>query len=221
MKKICICITNYRKEKFLDRAIRSCLAQIPYELTIEIILVNDGSAIFKKKIIQREFPSIKILSYKNNKGVSFASNMALKKTNADYFIRVDADDYISMKACILLSSILDDNKIVPFVYGDILLIKKNSSYKTLKRNNRNILLNNGAGILFRTKYLKKIGGYNKDLRNCEDFDLIIRLEKKYGKGYYIPVAYYRYYITNSQHLSKERNRSKIYNSLKIKYEKYL
>ena len=64
MKKICLCITNYKKEEFLERSIRSCVTQIPYEIKIEIFLVNDGSRKFNKKKLLREFPSINIIDQK-------------------------------------------------------------------------------------------------------------------------------------------------------------
>jgi glycosyltransferase involved in cell wall biosynthesis len=221
MKKICLCITNYNKEIYLERAIRSCLSQIQNELNVEVIIVNDGSKKFKKKLILREFPGIKIITYKKNKGVAFASNLALKKTNSDYFMRVDADDYISVKCSLIFSEILNENPEIPFVYGDILKINKNGINKKLKRNNQEILLEHGAGIMFRTNILKKIKGYNKNLRNCEDYDLISRMQMRYGKGHYIPISCYRYYITSSSHLSLSFNRKKYTSTVKKKYEKYL
>lgn len=221
MKKICLCITNYKKEEFLERSIRSCISQIPYEMEIEIIIVNDGSKKFDKKKLLKEFPTLKIIDYKKNQGVAYASNLALKKTQSDYFMRVDADDYLGMKSCLILSSILNDNPEFSFVYGDILEIDKNFNTKILKREKREVLLSHGAGIMFRTKHLNKIKGYNNKLKNCEDFDLIVRMEKRYGKGYYIPVSYYRYYKTEGNHLSSSKNRTKYLKSLKEKYEKYL
>ena len=221
MKKICLCITNYKKEEFLERSIRSCVAQIPYELVIEIFLVNDGSKKFNKKKLLREFSNIRIIDHKVNKGVAHASNLALKKTKSDYFMRVDADDYLAMKSCLVLSSILNDNSDLPFVYGDILQVDKDGNNKILKRSKREVLLKHGAGIMFRTKYLKKIKGYDVKLKNCEDFDIIIRMEKKYGNGYHIPISYYRYYKTKGTHLSHSKNRNKYLNILKKKHEKYL
>jgi glycosyltransferase involved in cell wall biosynthesis len=219
LKKIILCITNYKKEQLLDRSIRSCEAQIPNGMEIKTIVVNDGSKKFKKKNILKEFPEIKIIDYKINKGVSFASNKALYTMPSDYFMRVDADDYLSMKSCLILSSILNENKNIPFVYGDILQVDKNFNYKKIFRNKRNLLLEHGAGIMFRTKYLKSIGGYNPKLKNCEDFDLIIRIEKKYGKGYYVPIPYYKYYKQSTKHLSNSKNRKFYLNKLKKKYFK--
>ena len=75
--------------------------------------------------------------------------------------------------------------------------------------------------MFRTNILKKIKGYNKNLKNCEDYDLIARMQMRYGKGYYIPISCYRYYITSSSHLSRSSNRKKYISIVKKKYEKYL
>jgi glycosyltransferase involved in cell wall biosynthesis len=221
MKKITLCITNYKKEEYLERAIRSCLSQIPNGLLIQTIVVNDGSRNFNKKKISKEFPQVKIIDYKNNKGVSYASNIALFSKKSEYFMRVDADDYLSMKSCLILSSILTDNIKIPFVYGDILLINKDHNVKRICRSKRDMLLEHGAGIMFRTNFLKSIKGYDVNIKNCEDFDLIIRVEKKYGNGFYIPISYYRYYKQSMNHLSTSRNRKKYLEKLKKKYEQYL
>jgi glycosyltransferase involved in cell wall biosynthesis len=221
MKKILLCITNYNKEEYLDRSIRSCLSQIPDGIIIKTIVVNDGSKKFNAKKISKEFPEVQIINYKKNKGVSYASNKALFFTASDYFMRVDGDDFISMKSSLVTSSILNDNPKIPFVYGNILLIKKDFSIKNIYRNKRSLLLENGAGIMFRTKYLKSIGGFNTKIRNCEDFDLIVRVEKKYGRGFYLPIAYYKYYKQGIDHLSNSKNRKYYLKKLKIKYAKYL
>ena len=50
--KIIFCITNYKKEKILDRAIRSCESQIPNGLEIKTIY-NDSKKFNKRfKIFQ-------------------------------------------------------------------------------------------------------------------------------------------------------------------------
>lgn len=220
-KKITLCITNFKKEKFLDRAIRSCEAQLSQGLEIQTVIVNDGSPNFDKQRFLKEFPNIKIIDYKNNKGVSYASNKALNSIKSDYYMRVDADDFIGMKTCLILSSILDENINLPFVYGDLLQIDKNFNISKIFRNKRNHLLEHGAGIMFRSKFLKKINGYDKKIKNCEDFDLVIRIEKKFGKGFYLPIPYYKYYKQTNKHLSKSKNRKYYLNKLKIKYLNYI
>ena len=52
--------------------------------------------------------------------------------------------------------------------------------------------------MFRTKFLKSIKGYDKKIKNCEDFDLILRIEKNLEK-----VFTCQYHITSI--ISKVQN----------------
>ena len=71
------------------------------------------------------------------------------------------------------------------------MFDKNFNSKKILRNKRDLLLQHGAGIMFRTKFLKSIKGYNEKIKNCEDFDLIIRIEKNMVEGFIC-----LYHITN-------------------------
>ena len=75
--------------------------------------------------------------------------------------------------------------------------------------------------MFRTKFLKSIKGYDEKIKNCEDFDLIIRIEKNMVEGLYLPISYYKYFKQSPKHLSKSKNRVFYLNKLKKKYAKYL
>lgn len=215
---VCLCITNYKKEAFLDRAIRSCKSQLQQFFNIEIILVNDGSKKFQYSWYKQEHPEIDIINLKINKGVSFATNKALFKTRCKYFMRVDGDDYLSIKACLILISFLEENEKFPFIYGDIISINHLGFTKVLNRKDISTLLEYGAGVMFRTHLLKKVGGYDTKLKNCEDFDLISRLINKFGHGFHIPIKYYRYYKTKKFHLTNIANRKKFLKKMKIKYK---
>ena len=215
---VCLCITNYKKEVFLDRAIRSCKSQLQQFFNIEIILVNDGSKNFHYSWYKQEHPEIDIINLKTNKGVSYATNKALFKTKCKYFMRVDGDDYLSIKACLILISFLEENNSFPFIYGDLISINHSGVTKELNRNDISKLLEYGAGVMFRTHILKKIGGYDTKLKNCEDFDLICRVIKKYGYGFHIPIKYYRYYKTKKFHLTNTTSRKKLLKKMRDKYK---
>ena len=136
-------------------------------------------------------------------------------------MRVDADDFISIKTSMILVEFLNENSRFTFVYGDICKILINGNNRRLKRRYKKVLLQHGAGVMFRTKLLKKINGYNTKIKNCEDFDLIMRMILNFGEGYHLPIPYYRYYETKGIHLSKLSNRKKYISLLNKKYEKYL
>ena len=94
-----------------------------------------------------------------------------------------------------MAALLDENPDIAFVYCDHYRVDKRG-FKTSKvrLDNEDALFAHGAGIMFRTSVLKEIEGYDESLRNCEDYDLLLRLRKQGHKGYYLPIPLYRYYI---------------------------
>lgn len=192
---ISIIITNYNKADFIDRAIRSCINQIIFKKNIEIIVVDDCSTDDSLEIISEFKDEIQLIINDQNRGVAFSSNAGLGRSSGKYVIRVDADDYISNLSLEILSQILDNNQDFDYVYADHYRVDtRGFKIEKVKLDTQDALYKHGAGILMRTSVLRAIGGYDEVLRNCEDFDLIVRLQKSGSKGYYIPLPLYRYYI---------------------------
>lgn len=188
-------ITNYNKARFIDRAIRSCLMQLVLRRNIEIVVVDDASTDNSLQLIQEFKNDVRLLVNKTNKGVAHASNLALKESRGRYWMRVDADDFLNMYACAFMAGILDENEDIAFVYCDHYRVDVHGvKISKVRLNNDETLYEHGAGVLFRTEALREIGGYDESLRNCEDYDLLYRLKKNGQKGYYLPMALYRYYI---------------------------
>ena len=92
---ISLIILNYNLSQFVSRAIRSCLAQIIFRKNIEIIVVDDNSTDDSLKIINEFNNDITLIKNTSNKGVGYSSNQALKKSKGKFWMRVDADDFIT------------------------------------------------------------------------------------------------------------------------------
>lgn len=201
--KISIIITCYNLEKYISRAIYSCLDQTFSEENYEIIVVDDCSTDNSWNIIQ----SIgdlggRIISIKHseNRGVGEASNTALNVVKGDYVVKVDGDDFINKNFLFVMSQILDHNEEVGFVYGDHLIVDENNS-RQYSINTLNKLLDNGAGVMFRTKNINALGGYANKYKTRDDYDLITRYIKNFD-GYHLKLPYYRYFQRNGS-LSKQ------------------
>ena len=95
MKKISIIVPVYNVEKYIDKCLNSLVNQTLKN--IEIIVVNDGSPDNSQKIIDKyvkKYPTL-IKSYiKENGGQGSARNYGLEKSNGEYIMYVDSDDYI-------------------------------------------------------------------------------------------------------------------------------
>lgn len=212
MKKVSIIITCHNFEKYIFRAINSCLNQNFPEQDYEIIIVDDCSQDRSREIIKSysNFSFIKTIFLAKNKGVASASNEGIKRAKGKYIVRVDGDDYVNKDFLKVMTEILEWNEDIGFVYCDLVVVKGvgKKNERTFQRNTRERLLDHGAGVMFRKKCLNQVGLYNEKLKNCEDHDLILRYSQKYP-GYHLRLPYYRYFKRNGSLSAKKAERKKI------------
>jgi len=204
---ITIAILNYNRVEFLDRSVRSCIEQVTTNnQKIEVIVIDDNSNDNSLNFLKNYKDRIRVFKNKKNMGIGYSSNLAVKKARGRFFIRVDSDDYLGRLAVENMSNILTENKEYAYVYCDHIRIDKNGfREKKIKLDNEENIKNHGAGILFRTDIIKKIGNYDIDLREGEDYDLIKRLNENSFKSFYLPIPLYRYYI-HEKNISKSGKR---------------
>ena len=97
--KISIIVPIYNKEKTIERCLKSLIEQT-YK-NIEIICINDGStdsSLDKLKNIESKNNKIRIYS-QENKGVGYTRNKGILLCSGEYFLFVDADDWIDKTCC--------------------------------------------------------------------------------------------------------------------------
>lgn len=214
---VSIVICNYNREKLVARAIRSCLSQVCNQRKVEVIVVDDGSTDNSISVIEGFGNEVKLISLPENAGVSHASNIGLDEAIGEYWMRVDSDDYLSSDAINIYSLILDNNKYLDYVFGDVLSLSVHG--EVLKRINLSASDSHfeyGAGVLFRRELLLTSGGYDENLRNAEDYDLFLRL-KTFGKKYlHVPIPLYRYYDGHDK-LTKSSDRKESIEKINRKY----
>ena len=199
--KISIIITNFNYGKFIDRCIRSCLNQ-NYSSGLknlnkdyEVIVVDDCSTDdSKEKIIRyKKNKNFNFIFNKKNIGVAASVNKAILKSQGKYFVRVDADDYISVNLINILSFFLDENPEFFGVACDYFYVDQFGSQikKILSKENPI-----ACGIMYNKKKFIQYGLYNKKFRHREEEELRLRLGDKY-KIYNLPFPFYRYRMHKS------------------------
>jgi len=174
----------------------------------EIIVVDDCSTDNSAEVLWGYGDKIKRVMLSENVGVAGASNEGIKAASGDYIMRVDADDYINAHMVEIFSQVLEWNKGIGFVYGD--LLKVTNREEVIERVNLDTLdavKRHGAGILFRKSYLEAIGLYDAKLRNAEDHDLIQRYIKNWD-GFHLPLPLYRYRQHDNNMTKNEEERKK-------------
>lgn len=93
--KVSLIIPVYNMEKYLEKCLDSVVKQNFKEF--EAIVVNDGSTDSSQKIIdkyEKKYPKIIKAYEKKNGGLSDTRNYGIKKSNADYIMFLDSDDWI-------------------------------------------------------------------------------------------------------------------------------
>ena len=93
MSKVTVIIPCYNGERTLDRCFKSVLNQTYQNL--EILFINDGSTDDTLRIALHYAaidPRIRIIDRKENKGVSAARNLGIRKATGDFIHFTDADD---------------------------------------------------------------------------------------------------------------------------------
>lgn len=112
MIKFSVMIPIFNGESFLEKAIKSVLAQ-DYK-HYELILVNDGSTDQSLKLMEKyekKDKRIRIYS-KENTGIADTRNYAISKCKGDYFLFLDADDTINPS---LLTKLAEEIERFPFL----------------------------------------------------------------------------------------------------------
>ena len=90
-----VILPSYNVEKYLDRCVKSFLAQSFTDY--EIIIVDDGSVDDSGRLSdewEKRDHRIKVI-HQENKGLSAARNVAMRICTGEYLIFVDGDDVIS------------------------------------------------------------------------------------------------------------------------------
>ena len=92
--KISFIVPAYNTSKTIERTLESIINQEQTLLDYEIIVVNDGSPDNIKEAVLNYKDKIKYYE-KENGGLSDARNYGVKKSQGEYIIFVDSDDYVS------------------------------------------------------------------------------------------------------------------------------
>ncbi|MFA5942626.1 MAG: glycosyltransferase family A protein [Candidatus Paceibacterota bacterium] len=222
MIKASIIITCYNKERYISRAINSCISQnFPHD-QYEIIIVDDASTDKSRDAISlyhgfEGYHFIRTRFLKKNKGQAHASNVGMAMAKGRYIVRVDGDDYVHENFLKVMTETLEWNADIGFVYCDLIVVTGSGApdQRKFELNTFERLLNHGAGVVFRKEYLKKLGGYDETLRNCEDYDLLLRYQKKYP-GYHVRLPYYRYFKEGSALSTEHAERKRLKKIIRVR-----
>ena len=155
----------------------------------ECIICDDGSSDKSVEIIEKyaqQFPWIKPIFFKENKGVAHATNAALKEAKSLYILRLDSDDYILPNRIEQQLEFMISHPQVDVLGGNCIYFDSETG-KDMHRSNffsepkkiKNLYHIGENGVLNGTTMVKKKWfdkiQYRQEMVWAEDYDLFARM----------------------------------------------
>ena len=199
--------------------LQQCLDSIKNQegnLFIELVWINDGSdalhsAILKKLLKKFEettrFTSVVYMENDGNKGLGYSLNKGVTLCNNEIIMRMDADDIMYPERLIKQFNFMRERKNCVLCGAQVNMFRENNGemisngitshkdviLKEYLKTKQHWIMNHPT-FCFRKTDILNVGNYNAEIHTmCEDFELILRVLKKYGKIYNMqePLLYYR------------------------------
>lgn len=190
MQKVSVIIPVYNRTFSIRDAVESVLIQSIKPS--EIIVIDDGSSFNMEKYLKNYLSHIKLITLKENKGVSAARNEGIKAANGEYISFLDSDDlFLPKKLEYQIKFMQENNYLVS--HTDEFWFRKGkwiNQGKTNKRYGGYILDKildkcriSPSSLIVHKSVFDEAGMFDEDLRVCEDYELSLRIALKYKVGY--------------------------------------
>lgn len=186
---ISVIITTHNYQKYIERAIRSVLEQSLPRKGFEVIVVNDASTDFTRKILNNYRDDVRVIDLKKNVGLAAARNVGVEKSKGQFVVFLDADDFMHPDMLYIQSTFLGMNAHIDAVAVDYMLTDELGTQLVERVSAAQKPI--ACGIMFRKDLFYDIGLYDEKFRAREEEDFRIRFLKKYSI-YNIPLPLYRY-----------------------------
>jgi glycosyltransferase involved in cell wall biosynthesis len=208
--RVSVVIPCFAQAHLLPEAIESALMQ--QGAAVEVIVVDDGSPDDVRTVVDR-FPGVRYVRQRNQ-GLSAARNTGLREGSGEYVVFLDADDRLLPGALAAGLACFAEHPDSAFVYGDFRYMSEDG--RPLRRRERppldvdlygGMLVRNHiemtSTVLFRRDILEREGAFDSSLRSAEDYELLLRLARRYPTGFHGElVAEYRRYTHEGSSLSQ-------------------
>ena len=183
--RVSIVIPVYNREKYITLAVESVLRQTLQDW--ELIISDDGSTDGTLEMIT-EFAThdsrIQVLTAEH-RGAVYALIAGFDAARGEFVCQLDSDDLLEPEAVELTVKALDDDIECGMVYTNYIEIdangqKQRPGHRCCIPYSKERLLTNFMTFhfrLIRKSIYYKIGGFNTQFNNIEDYDLCLRLSE--------------------------------------------
>jgi glycosyltransferase involved in cell wall biosynthesis len=189
-----VLVPFYNPGDFLRDAVDSVFRQTLQDWSL--VLIDDGSTDESLESIRHRLgdPRITVIRSETNRGQSVSLNRGLEQVRSEFFLQLDADDWLEDHAAERFLSVAETApEDVALVISNVIEVNWETGEKRIIRqpkwgkryaNRYQILLANlfPWQKFYRTSAIRAIGGWPREdeSRNIEDLGIFLRLIEKYG-----------------------------------------
>lgn len=183
--RVSVIIPMYNSSDTIIQCLESVLNQTYKPL--EILIMDDGSQdesyqLVKKYIEENKLAEIVVLKRQNNQGPSVARNELIKLSKGEYIAFLDSDDKWNEEKLQMQIDILNNDQEVSLI-ATCVNENCNKKYKDVVEIKFNQLLFKNyfftPTIIVKKSVIEDVGLFNSSKKYSEDFDLWLRIAKKY------------------------------------------
>lgn len=203
MSLVSLMMPAYNTARFLEQAVDSVKSQT--YANWELIIVDDGSTDGTWDLASKAASADhRIKAYRNDENLGIARTRFTAASHAagEFIGHIDSDDILVTTALEEMVSAFQRDPDVMLLYSDMNQIGPNGEFQFYGQSpdfNQGALHQHGWRHfgMYRRDVLKRIHGYNINLRGCEDGDLFMQIAEKFKCARVPKVLYhYRYHGGN-------------------------
>ena len=186
---VSVIIPTYNRAAYLQKALQSVNEQT-YQ-TLEIIVIDDGSTDGTRKMLEGYGGQLRYF-YQENRGISGARNSGIKKAHGEYIAFLDSDDFWLPDKTEQQLALFMQHPEYGLVASRCASIRLDGSYREKNRPGRsgwvlddlfkaNFIRTSAAMV--KQECFNTIGLFDEDLKECEEYDLWLRIAARYPMGF--------------------------------------
>ncbi len=186
-----VIIPTFNRANYIKRAIDSVLNQSYKDF--ELIVIDDGSSDNTPLVLKSYKDKIKVITNKSNKGVSYSRNIGIKIAKNPIIAFLDSDDEWRKDKLLYQAKFFEKNPSFSIVQTnerwirDGAFLNKKKIHLTKEGNifynSLHLCLISPSAVAIKKEVFEDVGYFDESFEVCEDYDLWLRVTKKYKVGY--------------------------------------
>jgi glycosyltransferase involved in cell wall biosynthesis len=186
MSKVTVIIPTFNRGYCLAESIQSVRDQSFTDF--DLIVVDDGSTDNTPEVM-RQFPGIQQIRLEENRGVSFARNQGIAVAKGEWIAFLDSDDLWDKKKLATQMKWVDGHSDHHAIYTDEIWIRNGVRVNAMNKHRKYsgdifryclpLCIVSPSSVLLHAELLSEVGGFDESMPVCEDYDLWLRIAKRF------------------------------------------